>query len=379
MSLPRRRLPASTLCLPALAACLFALCVFAPLAFSPPASARRTPPAKFDVVKLAEGVYAAVRKDAPGFAVESNSVFIVGDDGVIVVDAQSNLAATRETLAALRKLTDKPVRYVVNTHWHDDHVVGNQVYGEAFPGVQFVAHAATRAYLPEKGAEARRKWHEGGLAGFVQQLRDTLKSGKNSKGEPLNEEQRESLASDIALGEGYLTVPADFRPVLPTVTLEEKLTLYQGERAVEILYLGRGHTSGDIVVYLPRERVVVAGDLLVWPVPFVGSEQSHVGDWGATLERLIALNPSVIVPGHGPLMRDDSYARRVARLMDSIKEQTAAAVARGETLEQVRRSVNLDEMRKEFAGESKVRNTLFNVYVVGPAVESAFNDATSKR
>lgn len=65
--------------------------------------------------------------------------------------------------------------------------------------------------------------------------------------------------------------------------------------------------------------------------------------------------------------------------MDSIKQQTAAAVARGETLEQVRRSVNLDEMRKEFAGESKVRNTLFNVYVAGPAVESAFNDATSKR
>ncbi|MDQ3917819.1 MAG: MBL fold metallo-hydrolase [Acidobacteriota bacterium] len=372
MSLPRCRLPA-------LAACLFALCVCALLASSTPASARRTPPAKFDVVKLAEGVYAAVRKDAPGFAVESNSVFIIGDDGVIVVDAQSNLAATRETLAALRKLTDKPVRYVVNTHWHDDHVVGNQVYAEAFPGVQFVAHAATRAYLPEKGAEARRKWHEGGLAGFVQQLRDTLKSGRNSKGEPLTEEQRESLASDIALGEGYLTVPADFRPVLPNLTLEEKLTLYQNERAVEILYLGRGHTSGDIVVHLPRERVVVAGDLLVWPVPFVGSDQSHVGDWGATLERLIALSPSVIVPGHGPVLRDDSYARRVARLMDSIKQQTAAAVARGETLAQVRRSVNLDEMCKEFAGESKVRNTLFSVYVVGPAVESAFNDAVSKR
>ena len=346
---------------------------------SPRAAAPRTPPAKFDVVKLAEGVYAAVRRDPPGFAVESNSVFIVGDDGVIVVDAQSNLAATRETLAALRKLTDKPVRYVVNTHWHDDHVVGNQVYAEAFPGVQFVAHAATRSYLPGKGAEARRKWHEGGLAGFTQQLRDTLQSGKNSKGEPLTQEQRESLASDIALGEGYMTVPVDFRPVLPTVTLEEKLTLYQGDRAVEILYLGRGHTSGDVVVNLPREHIVAAGDLVVWPVPLVGSDQSHVGDWGATLERLIALNPSVIVPGHGPVMRDDSYARQVARLMDSIKEQTAAAVARGETLEQVRKSVNLDEMRQAFAGDSRVRNTLFTVYVAGPAVESAFNDATSKR
>ena len=336
-------------------------------------------PSKFDIVKIAEGVYAAVRKDAPGFAVESNSVFIVGDDGVIVVDAQSNLAATRATLDALRKLTNKPVRYVVNTHWHDDHVIGNQVYREAFPGVEFIAHNATRAYLPTKGAEARKKWHEGGLAQFIEQLRGIVKSGKNSRGEPLTDEQRESLLSDISLGEGYMSVPADFQPLLPNITLEDKLTLYQGSRAVEILWLGRGHTSGDIVVHLPQERVVVAGDLIVWPIPFVGSDQSHVGDWGATIEKLIALAPSVIVPGHGPIMRDDSYARLVARLMNSIKQQVGGAVARGENLEQARKNVDLDELRKLFAGDSKVRNTLFSVYVVGPAVESAFGDATTKR
>jgi glyoxylase-like metal-dependent hydrolase (beta-lactamase superfamily II) len=351
--------------------------LLAPVVALPPVTSGRQE--KFDVVKLAEGVYAAVRRDPPGFAVESNSLFVIGDDGVIVVDSQSNLAATRETLAALRKLTDKPVRYVVNTHWHDDHVVGNQVYAEAFPGVAFVAHAATRAYLPTKGAAARKSWHEGGLSQFVEQLRNILKGGVNSKGEPLDEEQRASLASDIALGEGYMTVPADFRPVLPTVTLEDKLTIYQGGREVDVLYLGRGHTSGDVVVYLPREGIVAAGDLVVWPVPFVGSDQSHVGDWGATVEKLIALKPSIIVPGHGPVMHDDSYPRLVERLMDSIKQQVGAAVARGETLEQARKDVNLDEMRKAFAGDSKVRNTLFSVYVVGPAVESAFNDATAKR
>jgi cyclase len=356
-------------------ACLLLLLILCPLLAR---SQSQQQPAKFDVVKLAEGVYAAVRKDAPGFAVESNSVFIIGDDGVIVVDSQSNLATTRETLAALRKLTDKPVRFVVNTHWHDDHVIGNRVYREAFPNVEFIAHAATRAYLPTAGAAARKSWHENGLAQFIEQLRGIVKSGKNSKGEPLTDEQRESLTSDISLGEGYLTVPADFQPELPTITLEDRLTLYQGSRAVEILFLGRGHTSGDIVVHLPQEHIVVAGDLLVWPIPFVGSNQSHVGDWGASLQKLIALKPGIIVPGHGPLMRDDAYARLVVRLMNSIKEQTEAAVARGENLEQVRKSVNLDEERKLFAGDSKVRNTLFSVYVVGPAIESAFGDATAK-
>src|ERR1043165_5176764 len=99
------------------------VCLFALLTLS--THAAQSKPAKFDVVKLAEGVYAAIRKDPPGFAVESNSVFIIRDDGVCVADAQSNTATTRMVLAALRKLTDKPVKYVINTHWHDDHIIGN--------------------------------------------------------------------------------------------------------------------------------------------------------------------------------------------------------------------------------------------------------------
>jgi glyoxylase-like metal-dependent hydrolase (beta-lactamase superfamily II) len=118
--------------------------------------------------------------------------------------------------------------------------------------------------------------------------------------------------------------------------------------------------------------LLVRACLLVYPVPFVGADQSHVGDWGATLEKLLALQPALIVPGHGPLMRDDSYVRLVARLMNSVKQQTeAATIARGETLGQARGSVNLDEFRKLFAGDSRVSNTLFSAYVVGPAVASA--------
>jgi glyoxylase-like metal-dependent hydrolase (beta-lactamase superfamily II) len=353
------------------------VCLFALLTL--PAHAAQTRPAKFDVVKLADGVYAAVRKDPPGFAVESNSLFVIGDDGVIVVDAQSNAAATRETLAALRALTDKPVRFVVNTHWHDDHCIGNQVYAESFPGVQFVAHAATRAYLPAEGAENRRKWHEGGLSQFVEFLRGLVRDNKSFGGGAIDDEERASYLSDISLGEGYMTVPAAYAPALPTVTLEERLTLYQGSRAVEILFLGRGHTSGDVVVRLPREGVVAAGDLVVYPVPLVGSDQSHVSDWGATLEKLLALKASVILPGHGPLMRDDSYVRQVARLMDSVNQQTRAAAARGEALDAARKSVKLDEFRKLFAGESRVRNALFSMYVAGPAVASAYADSNAKR
>ncbi len=332
----------------------------------------------FDTVKIAEGVYTVIRKDPPGFAVESNSVFIIGDKDVIVVDAQSNIAKTKEVLAALKKLTKNPVKYVVNTHWHDDHIIGNQVYRDAFMDVEFIAHAKTRAYLPTTGMANREKFHQG-IPSFLDQLRNLVKTNKNFRGEPLNEEERISLLSDIFLGEGYMTVPKGFEPILPTITIDEKLTLYQDKHKIEIKYLGRGHTSGDIVIYLPQNNIVIAGDLIVYPVPFIGGDQSHVGDWGATLEKLLELKPTIIIPGHGPIMRDDSYTKLVTRLMNSVKEQTSIAVARGETLEQARKSVNLDEYRKLFAGESKVKNTLFSNYVTGPAVMSAFGDAVIKK
>jgi glyoxylase-like metal-dependent hydrolase (beta-lactamase superfamily II) len=334
---------------------------------------------KFEMVKVADGVYAAIRREPPGFAVESNSVLIICDQDAVVVDAQSNAASTKEVLAAFRKLTTKPVKYVINTHWHDDHVIGNQVYADAFPGVEFIAHARTRAYLPTTGMANRKKWHEDGLSQFVEQLRSLVRENKNLRGEALTEEERASYLSDIALGEGYMTVPSGFQPVLPTITLEDRLTLHHGGRTIEIRYLGRGHTSGDLVVDLPDERIVVAGDLVVWPVPFIGGDQSHVGDWGATLERLRALGPQVIIPGHGAIMRDDSYVQLLVRLMNSMKQQVESAVARKETLEQTRKNVNLDELRKSFAGDSRMKNMLFDVYVVGPGVESAFRDATTGR
>jgi glyoxylase-like metal-dependent hydrolase (beta-lactamase superfamily II) len=163
--------------------------------------------------------------------------------------------------------------------------------------------------------------------------------------------------------------------ILPDITLQDRLILNHGKRTIEILFLGRGHTSGDIVVHLPQERVVIAGDLVVWPVPYVGSPQSHPGDWSATLEKLIALKPRAIVPGHGPVLTDDIYVKQMARLFASVNKQVETAVARGETLQQTRQSVKLDEFENLFTGDSRIRKLIFRNYVTGPAVEAAYLDA----
>ncbi|WP_269533774.1 MBL fold metallo-hydrolase [Chitinimonas sp. BJYL2] len=326
------------------------------------------------VTQLAPGVYATVRTEPPGFAVESNSVFIIGDDDVIVVDAQSNLPATRRTLEALRQITDKPVRYVINTHWHDDHIVGNAVYRDAFPGVSFIGHANARRYLEGPGIKAREAFHKEGMPGFRAVLQQALDKGRNLAGQAITEEERISYLSDLQLADGYDTVPANFLPELPNLTVTDTLTLHHGAREIVVRHLGRGHTSGDLVVWLPDEGILCAGDLVVWPVPLIGADQSHVADWSRTISRLIALKPKAIVPGHGPVLRDTGYLLQLRALMTAATERTRAAMAYGRPLTEVHRRVNLDDFRRRFAGESPVRQALFRMYVESPAVTSAYNN-----
>ena len=333
----------------------------------------------FAVMKITDGVYAAIRKEPPGLTVNANSVFIINQEDVIVVDTTLTPGSARELLAALRKLTSKPVKYVINTHWHDDHIMGNQVFRNAFPGVEFIAHAKTLAYLPSTGLENRRQaLSDQGYPQFIAALKSRLQKNVSVFGGPMNDEERATYASDIRIAERYMAENPGVQIVLPTMTIEDRLTLTRGKRTVEIRYLGRGHTSGDIVVHLPKEGIVIAGDLVMWPVPYVGSNQSHVGDWSATLENLLALHPTIVIPGHGPVLRDDSYIRLMVRLFRSIKQQVEASVSRGATLEQTRGNVKLDEFEKSFAGTSRMRQLIFRNYVLGPAVEAAFNDASAK-
>ena len=340
------------------------------------AEARKSQDA-FEVQKIAEGVYALIRKEPLGLWFEANNVFIINDDDVVVVDANISLASTKETLAALRKLTPKPVRYVVNTHWHEDHVIGNQVWREAFPGVEFIGHASALKDFPTTGAANRKQAVDGG-PGLIKLLRDHLEKNKSLAGGELTDEERAGYAETARLIDRYVAEAPQFKVILPTLVVEDRLTLHRGDRVIEIRHLGRAHTAADLVVYLPGENIVITGDLVVWPVPLIGST-SYPADYGATLEKLLSLSPAVMVPGHGPVMRDGAYVKQMVRLLASIKQQVEAAVSRGETLEQTRKSVNIEEFRRIFAGGSKFKGFVFANYVTGPAVTAAFRQAPAKQ
>ena len=331
----------------------------------------------FEIQKLSEGVYAAIRKQPPLFSFDPNNVFIINDDDVIVVDANASLAVTKELLAALRKLTGKPVKYVINTHWHDDHIVGNQVWREDFPGVEFIGHASALKDRPTTGAANRRGMLEGGKA-YAARLRGLVEQNKSLAGAPITEEERVNYLGDVAWLERALAEAPGVQIILPTLTVEDRLVLHRGDRTIDIRHLGRGHTGADLIVHLPSEGVLITGDLVVWPIPLIGST-SYPAAYSATIEKLLTLPANIIVPGHGPVMRDQEYIKLLSRLLISLKEQTAAAVARGETLEQTRKSVDLTEFRRLLAGDSTLKRILFGDYVSGAGVAAAFREATVKQ
>jgi cyclase len=331
----------------------------------------------FTIEKLADGIYAVVRREPAGLATHANNVFIVNDEDVMVVDTSQSLALTREVLAELRKITAKPVRYVINTHWHDDHYIGDQVYREAFPDVDIIAHARTLRDLPAEGAANRAQMLQG-LPSMIGQLRAALEKGKNLAGAEITDEERAAYASDIEWAERYVSEVPGVPLVLPTIGVTDHLTLRRGARLIDIRSVGAGHSQADLIVNLPTERILIAGDLVIWPVPLAGLKSSISG-WVIGLDRIRALQPAIIVPGHGPIMRDDSYLRLMGEMFASLAGQVDAARSRGETLEATRRSVRLDEWRTKFAGGSQLRAFLFDYYVTGPAVAAAYREATDNR
>ena len=348
------------------------------LALAPSVAGAQQVDPHFKLEKLADGVYAAVRTDPPGWGANANNLFVVDADGVVVVDTNFGPSSTKDVLKALRTLTDKPVRFVINTHWHDDHVLGNQVYRDAFPGVQFIAHQATREYLPGKGLEARKQMMAGAPT-FATSLREFLTSGKSPAGGDLTPEERAAFESDVAMIDRYAADIPSFDVVLPTITVEDKLTLYRGNRAVVVESVGAGHTAGDLVVCLPGDGILATGDLVVAPIPLVGGDQSHIASWIGALDRISAMHATTILPGHGPVMHDDGYVQQMAGAFRAIKAYVDAAAGRGETLEQIQKSIQMDDWRQKFAGDSTLRRVIFRNYLVGPAVIAAFREATTKQ
>jgi glyoxylase-like metal-dependent hydrolase (beta-lactamase superfamily II) len=283
--------------------------------------------ARFDIKKVADGVHVAVA--APSYKVNSNTAIIESDDGVVIVDTHSKPSAARVIVERLRDLTPKPVRYVVNTHFHWDHWHGNEVYPAAYPHAEIITNQLTREAMVTKGLK-RIQDHVRQVPREIAQLEADLAAA----GAPA---ERARLEANVRLAASYLAEVRALKPTLPTIVFERTMTLYRRDREIHLLYLGRAHTEGDVFVYLPKEKVVITGDAVIGWTPFMGD--GYPEDWVATVDRLAQLDWSHMIMGHGDVTGRDwlsTFRSYIRDMVDAVREQVAA----GATLAEVQQRVS---------------------------------------
>jgi glyoxylase-like metal-dependent hydrolase (beta-lactamase superfamily II) len=223
---------------------------------------------------------------------------LVGEFDTLVVDSHVTPAAAQALLDSIPMITDKPIRYLVNSHYHFDHAHGNQSFP---PGVQIIGHEFTRAKL---SGEIGNVLEESTFKSFSDGVPSTVASLQRRAAEESDPARKAQLTEQHRVQSAYMDSIQDVVPTPPNITLEEKMTLFQvvaaGSREIQLLHFGRAHTGGDVVIYLPQERVVFTGDMMLPGLAYMGD--GHVDEWPATLEGLKALEFDAWMPGHGPVM-----------------------------------------------------------------------------
>jgi glyoxylase-like metal-dependent hydrolase (beta-lactamase superfamily II) len=331
------------------------------------------------VERIAEGVYAIVHEDAlqtwPHLGTDwphSNTGIVVGDDGVLVIDATFLPSRAAADIALIRRLTNKPVRYLVNTHWHGDHTHGNGVYRDSFPGIRIISSRVNRNYIEINQTRFRSRSQQDSYPsrGVLARLESLQQSGIED-GRPLTPEQRTNLQRLI--GQRRLDI-ADMGRVAtspPDSVFDGRIAIELGGRRVELRDHGHANSPSDVTVFLPADRVLFTGDIVVHPVPYAFA--SYPTFWVPVLRDLEGMSPNVVVPGHGPVMRDLGYVRQVRTLLETMLTMSAPYVGRGVTADSARKILDLTALRRRFDPQLSPRlGEMWNASIVDALVLRTF-------
>jgi len=278
----------------------------------------------------------------------SNVMVLVGEFDTLVVDSHVTPTAARALLDSLPVITDKPVRYLVNSHYHFDHAHGTQAFPE---GIEIIGHEFTRKKL------------NGELGNVLEE--NTFKSFSDPvPGAVANLERQAAAETDPALKarllerhrvqRDYMNAIGEVQPTPPNITLETKMTLFQvvanGSREIQLHHFGRAHTGGDVVIYLPQDKVVFTGDMMLPGLAYMGD--GHVDEWPAALDGLLTLDFDKWLPGHGPVMRSkeaivhfQSYLRDLWSKASQMHSSDVSADHAAQQIDMTNHSQNFAQIR----------------------------------
>jgi len=322
--------------------------------------------------ELAPGVWSGVRENSPMFPVMGTSTFVVGEDGVVVFDGGGAPLMTERLMVKIAEVTDQPITHVVISHWHGDHMFGIWRIVEEFPGVQVIAHPFTRAATLGRPMDYVKN-----AAGTMDQVlpyfENLLKTGLDDDGSKLSEKDLERVRVILKQQDLLDSEFKRFAATLAMVTFEDKMTIYTGDKEIQLLHLGDANTEGDVIMWLPNEKIVATGDVIVLPTPYAFNTDPK--KWAATLRAINDLGYKILVPGHGEIQWNMDYMNLTIEALDSIAWQTDKFIEDGLSQEEAGEKLDFSAFDERFTGGDAYVNRYYQAWFVGPLRSSAWRAA----
>ena len=299
----------------------------------------------FDIQKVADGAYFAFA--LPQAVSNCNAAIFVNSADVLVVDAHSKPSAAAALIAQIRQqITPKPVRYLVDTHFHWDHTQGNAGYRNAFgKDLKIIASQKTKELEAEFVAPRLRASLDPHGHPFSSQphVPVLLDAARQQLSKATSAEEKARLADRIRQLESFEIEMRNFTPTLPTVTFDKTYVIRDKAHDLHVEFHGRAHTAGDVVVYCPQKRVVATGDMILGTLPFMGD--SYPAEWPKTIDSVAHLDFDRVCGGHGTVpegkQRMIGLRNYIAELVERVEQGRKA----GRTLEDIQKSMPLASLK----------------------------------
>ena len=326
--------------------------------------------------ELASDVWVGVRPVSYRSPVMTNTTVIIGSTGVLVFDAAGLAIQGERLVKKVAELTDKPITHIAISHWHGDHSMGDYKVLEKFPEAEVISHDFTARYFASPNMDKVGPRDIKAENEYRANVEKALESGIRSNGTPVPPTMRTFF---VELLEHYDFVNQEItrREVArPTRTISDKLVIDLGGRTVELRHIAPGNTKGDMFLWLPEERILATGDIVVRPTPY--GFFSYPQSWAAVLRELKAFDAKFIIPGHGDVMTDAAYLDLLAKTMDLVATQVDAQVKAGKSLDETRAALDWTSVEERFTGGDGMLAFLFNLWFKVPIVEAQYNLSSGK-
>jgi glyoxylase-like metal-dependent hydrolase (beta-lactamase superfamily II) len=339
-------------------------------------AARAADPFDLEWRELARDVWVGIRPVSYRSPVMTNTTIVIGERGVFVFDAAGFALQGERLEKKVAELTDKPITHIAISHWHGDHSMGVHQVLERFPDAEVISHEFTARYIasPNMDSVPPRDLKEEGE--YRARVEKALASGVRSDGTPVTPAMRafytDLLADFDVVGEEV----ARRQVTRPTRTMTDRLVVDLGGRSVELRHIAPGNTKGDMFLWLPEERILATGDIVVRPTPY--GFFSYPQSWAAVLRELKAFDARSIVPGHGEILTDTAYLDLLAETMDLVATQVDAQAKAGKSLDETRAAMDWSAVEERFTGGDSMLALIFDIWFRTPIVEAQYNLSTGK-